>query len=492
MSDPDEEKKELRQRVEQLEETVSKMIPGRRGFLKGSAAALTGAGATYAATGGATGQASDDQSGGKLGSPEDSQDVWVDRLYDPGDNQILDVDGGEAINAQFGRAWYFDNINGANVDNASTGTVPTSQGDGTLAFESPGGGSGGRTVTEWDGTSSLQTALNNAGANSTVYLPEGTYQLSDITPQDNQTIVGSHQGTILEPTGNSPIFSGDGLVGPEIANIAFDGLWDTQSYTTNAVNFTNTKQAKIHDNWIANMGCPSGSNGAIYLTGQGTSPTSYPDPDHIYDNKIEYIRNSSFGIYLGVGREYSRVNGNAISDAMGGGVNIDDGNCSVQLNHIDGDAGGTIGEPEGGAVGISVTSAGSNVGKGNIVGNTINHIHRGPGIDTNGVQYMNISNNIIYVTQTYGIVLQSTSQSRICGNSIGSVSLGSTDSYNAINVFDSSSNQLNNNLYAYGTEALNAIGEGGTSSSNQIRNNADASGSGFSLSSTAVGGNDTI
>ena len=73
-------------------------------------------------TGSASAQSTGDESEGNVGTAARTQDVWVDQLLDANDNQFLNVDPGEPVNAQFGRNWVFDQINGGG---------PISDGDGT-------------------------------------------------------------------------------------------------------------------------------------------------------------------------------------------------------------------------------------------------------------------------------------------------------------------------------------------------------------------------
>lgn len=126
MSDADRE--DLAARVAQLEQVVAsqqqalrKLLPGRRDVLKGIGGAVAGGVGVYAATGSASAQSTDDESAGNVGTPDRSQDVWLDQLFDANDNEILNVDPGEPVNAQ-GRNWVFSEINGGG---------PVSDGDGT-------------------------------------------------------------------------------------------------------------------------------------------------------------------------------------------------------------------------------------------------------------------------------------------------------------------------------------------------------------------------
>lgn len=118
MSDADRD--ELAERVAQLEQVVASQQqalrrllpdPDRRDVLKGVGGAIVGGAGVFAATGGASGQATDDGSAGNVGTPDRTQDVWLDQLFDANDNEILNVDPGEPVNAQ-PRNWVFSEING--------------------------------------------------------------------------------------------------------------------------------------------------------------------------------------------------------------------------------------------------------------------------------------------------------------------------------------------------------------------------------------------
>lgn len=98
-----------------------KVVIPRRQAMKIMGGTATLAGVLGFASGSAAGQSTGDESAGNVGTPEFTQDVWVDQLLDANDNEFLNVDPGEPINAQFGRNWVFDQINGG---------APLSEGDG--------------------------------------------------------------------------------------------------------------------------------------------------------------------------------------------------------------------------------------------------------------------------------------------------------------------------------------------------------------------------
>ncbi|UXF50972.1 MAG: hypothetical protein HQRvContig04_13 [Haloquadratum phage sp.] len=77
--------KELESRVDQLEETVSKMLPDRRGVIKGLGAAALGGAAVGGATGGASGQSA----AGQVGTEASPEDIYA---FD------LDVQNGAEFN----------------------------------------------------------------------------------------------------------------------------------------------------------------------------------------------------------------------------------------------------------------------------------------------------------------------------------------------------------------------------------------------------------
>lgn len=69
--DAEPDREQLESRVEELEATVSKMLPGRRGVLKGLGAAALGGAAVGGATGGASGQSA----AGQVGTEDSPVDV---------------------------------------------------------------------------------------------------------------------------------------------------------------------------------------------------------------------------------------------------------------------------------------------------------------------------------------------------------------------------------------------------------------------------------
>lgn len=83
-------KQELEQRVEQLEEYVSKMMPSRRDVLKAGGGGLLGGAAVLSATNSA---AAADDSPDALGAAGDSMDVYLDQIRRPdGSGVVGDLD----------------------------------------------------------------------------------------------------------------------------------------------------------------------------------------------------------------------------------------------------------------------------------------------------------------------------------------------------------------------------------------------------------------
>jgi len=76
-ADEEPSREELASRVDQLEQTVSKMLPDRRGVIKGLGAAAVGGAAVGASSGGASGQ----EATGQIGTPDDRVDVFANN-YD--------------------------------------------------------------------------------------------------------------------------------------------------------------------------------------------------------------------------------------------------------------------------------------------------------------------------------------------------------------------------------------------------------------------------
>ncbi|MCQ4334641.1 DUF3618 domain-containing protein [Natronomonas sp. F2-12] len=171
--------RELEQTADDLRETVDELQqrrgPSRRDLLKVGSGGLLGAGLLASSQPVSAAPASADTSAGQVGVAGKSEDMVVDQLYDPGGDEILNVDDSGGINAQFGRVWHFDGINlgstldlsgndltgvqsfsadtadvtnqlsagSLNVDglnsadlaNAAADTVPTAQGDGSLSMD---------------------------------------------------------------------------------------------------------------------------------------------------------------------------------------------------------------------------------------------------------------------------------------------------------------------------------------------------------------------
>ena len=94
-----------------------KIVIPRRQALQVMAGSATLAGVLGFGTGSASAQSTGDESGGNVGLPSVTQDVWVDQLLDANDNEFLNVDPGEPINAQFGREWHFDSVSTPEINN---------------------------------------------------------------------------------------------------------------------------------------------------------------------------------------------------------------------------------------------------------------------------------------------------------------------------------------------------------------------------------------
>jgi hypothetical protein len=126
MSDEDDPKalrervRELEQTADDLRETVEQLQqrrgPSRRDLLKVGSGGLLGAGLLASSQPVSAAPASSDTSAGQVGVAGDSEDMVLDQLYDPGGDEILNVDDSGGINAQFGREWYFDSASIENTD----------------------------------------------------------------------------------------------------------------------------------------------------------------------------------------------------------------------------------------------------------------------------------------------------------------------------------------------------------------------------------------
>ena len=93
----DDSDEQLEQRVDQLEAQLSKMLPGRRGVLKGLGAAALGGAAVGGATGGAAGQSA----AGQIGTPDNRVDVFANNYDAAGETSFDSVSTDEAtINNQ--------------------------------------------------------------------------------------------------------------------------------------------------------------------------------------------------------------------------------------------------------------------------------------------------------------------------------------------------------------------------------------------------------
>jgi hypothetical protein len=127
--DPDSERlrervAELEQTVEQQSETISKMLPSRRDLLTAGAGGLAGAGLLAAGSDRASAApASADTSAGTVGVAGDSEDIVLDQAFDPGGDEILNVDDSGGINAQFGRTWHFNSLVTAGLNITGAGTI---------------------------------------------------------------------------------------------------------------------------------------------------------------------------------------------------------------------------------------------------------------------------------------------------------------------------------------------------------------------------------
>ena len=145
------DREELAERVEQLEQTVSKMVPGRRGVLKGLGAAAVGGAAVGASSGGASGQSGP---AGSQGTPEEPNDMYASDLDVANQVSIGDTATDPSTNGEFRR-------NGTDVKIYSGGGVRNLTNIGT--------GSGGDVSVSDDGAQIVSAAsdLNFAGISVT-------------------------------------------------------------------------------------------------------------------------------------------------------------------------------------------------------------------------------------------------------------------------------------------------------------------------------------
>jgi len=123
-SEPDDD---LEDRVERLEEQLSKTMPSRRQLLAGAGTlgvgALLGGGAGSAAAADGT----TDESVGAVGAQGSSVDVYLDQLLDESGDEVLNVDDSGTANAT-GRGWEFDSIN-TEDSNSTINVAPGVQGE---------------------------------------------------------------------------------------------------------------------------------------------------------------------------------------------------------------------------------------------------------------------------------------------------------------------------------------------------------------------------
>jgi len=191
----DESKDELESRVEQLEdqlqsqqETLQKILPNRRQALKGlglvaGGGILGGLGGSASASTGTAGQ---------IGTGGDRPDVNADAV------DLL-------------------TLNTADIENASSGTVPTSQGDGTLSMASVGGSEPNTVSTptaytsgpsHGKGTRAFSGAVLSPGGR-VIFAPNGSSNVGIFDPVgDSYTSGPSHvegdfpfHGAVLSPDG---------------------------------------------------------------------------------------------------------------------------------------------------------------------------------------------------------------------------------------------------------------------------------------------------
>lgn len=126
---------QLEATVEQQQERIAALQPdgvSRRGVI-GGAGLLAGGGLAALLSGSASAQSaptasSDSEQSGSMGATGDSNDVWVDQLYDSGGNVAANIDPGEAWNftmrdVVFGDS-YHDSVSTVFADIGDGSTVP--------------------------------------------------------------------------------------------------------------------------------------------------------------------------------------------------------------------------------------------------------------------------------------------------------------------------------------------------------------------------------
>jgi len=117
----DDKTRQLENRIDELEETIQKMMPSRRDALKMGGAALVGGAAMSGTASAGTNQV------GTIGSASQPVDLESEDINNADTITTQDIDVSQ-------------NVNGADTSAASNGEALTSDGSGGLAFATVGGG----------------------------------------------------------------------------------------------------------------------------------------------------------------------------------------------------------------------------------------------------------------------------------------------------------------------------------------------------------------
>ena len=150
---------ELEQRVDQLEDQLSKMLPGRRGVLKGLGAAALGGAAVGGATGGAAGQSA----AGQIGTESEPVDVEA-----------------ASVAAQ--------SVSTNDLNGAYPSRVRAITADGVAGTFDKNGGSPIQDAID---------AINAATGNGTILIPDGTDTAGNLTGFDQMSIIGQRPKTAV-------------------------------------------------------------------------------------------------------------------------------------------------------------------------------------------------------------------------------------------------------------------------------------------------------
>lgn len=412
----------------------------------------------------------------------------VDGLTNPLE-QNLDANGKNITNAG---SVSTEVLNNADIANATVGTVPTSQGDGTLSMSAVSGGGYDVIITDSDDAESILS--NDVSTGDSVIVSGGTHTFTAgaVDLPDRVTLIGTGDATFKSADSLSTPLALLELTDPTdvtISGLDFD-LNRTGAAAARAVLVDNGIQVRIVGNKVYN----GPSVPSVHLFDGGSQSVSEGEAPTVANNwfwDIDPNGDIPAIAVNGTNNDYSTIAFNRIGNEngkCGKAINTSCGNLDIHGNTIQ-----YIND-----IGINITGS-DNGGKNTVENNTINHCNTG--IKVVGNYLSKIRSNEIGVIDQHGIILDDVDCGLVANNDLWNCGIAADNTYDAIQLTNGEGATENVGVHGNGAQmrlgsssldVRYAINETSGVSGNRIRNNFTVTSRGFSLNSAATSLNDII